>query len=115
MDMLPPLPEIDDQELDALEPIEFGYPEAKKASFGLPGEQLDDALRTRVGNTQGPLPQEQLDAMSPSQLRALKNARFEAASGWAKPLAQFFNTITSPAVGEGMLLGIPNALSKLGG
>ena len=34
--------------------------------------------------------------------------------GWAKPLAQLFNTVTSPAVGEGMVLGIPNALLKLG-
>lgn len=114
MDMLPLLPEIDDQELDQLQPIEFGYPEAQKASFGLPGEQLDDAMRTNIGNRQGPLPQSQLDALSPSQLRALKNERFEAASGWAKPLAQFFNTITSPAVGEGMLIGVPNALLKLG-
>ena len=114
MDMLPFLPEIDDQELDQLQPIEFGYPEAQKASFGLPGEQLDDALRTSIGNRQGPVPQAQLDAMTPSQLRALKNERFEAASGWAKPLAQFFNTVTSPAVGEGMLIGIPNALLKLG-
>ena len=107
MDTLPLLPEIDDQELDQLQPIEFGYPEAK-------GGQLTDSLRTSVGNSQGPLPQAQLDAMTPSQLRALKNERFEAASGWAKPLAQLMNTVTSPAVAEGMVLGIPNALLKLG-
>lgn len=107
MDMLPLLPEIDDQELDQLKPIEFGYPEAK-------GGQLTDSLRTSVGNSQGPLPQAQLNALTPSQLRALKNERFEAASGWAKPLAQFMNAMTSPAVGEGMLVGVPNALLKLG-
>jgi len=104
---LPELPDLDDQQLDQLKPIEFGYPEAK-------GGQLTDSLRTGVGNSQGPLPQDQLDQMSPSELRALKNERFEAASGWAKPAAQFLNTLTSPAVGEGMLLGVPNALLKLG-
>jgi len=104
---LPDLSDLDDQELDQLQPIEFGYPEAK-------GGQLTDSLRTGVGNSQGPVPQAALDAMTPSQLRALKNERFEAASGWAKPLAQLFNTVTSPAVGEGMVLGIPNALLKLG-
>lgn len=104
---LPELPELSDEELDQLKPIEFGYPEAK-------GGQLTDSLRTNVGNSQGPLPQDKLEQMSPSELRALKNQRFEDASGWARPLAQFMNTMTAPSVGEGMLLGVPNALLKLG-
>lgn len=104
---LPELPDLDDQQLDQLKPIEFGYPVAQ-------GGQLTDNLRTGVGNSQGPLPQSQLDQMSPSELRALKNQRFEDASGWARPLAQFMNTLTAPSVGEGMLIGVPNALLKLG-
>ena len=104
---LPELPDLDDQQLDQLKPIEFGYPVAQ-------GGQLTDSLRTGVGNSQGPLPQSQLDQMSPSELRALKNQRFEDASGWARPLAQFMNTLTAPSVGEGMLIGVPNALLKLG-
>ena len=106
---LPDLSDLDDQELDQLQPIEFAYPEKD-----LGGVDLLDNVRTSVGNSQGPVPKAALDAMTPSQLRALKNERFEAASGWAKPLAQLFNTVTSPAVGEGMVLGIPNALLKLG-
>ena len=114
MDSLFDLTPIDELDQDAFEPTQYAYPEAQKASFGLPGEQLDDALRTRIGNQLGPIPQQQLNQLSPSELRALKNQRFEEASGWAKPLAQFLNTLTAPAVGEGMIIGIPNALMKLG-
>ena len=106
---LPDLSDLDDQELDQLQPIEFAYP---KKDLG--GVDLLDNVRTSVGNSQGPVPKATLDAMTPSQLNALKNERFEAASGWAKPLAQLFNTVTSPATAEGMVLGIPNALLKLG-
>ena len=72
---------------------------------------LTDQLRTAVGNQLGPVPKAELDAMTPSQLRPEEPA-FEEAAGWAKPLAQFYNVIT-PAAVEGMVIGIPNALSKL--
>jgi len=105
------IPEIDEEK--AYEPVKVAYPESPGGPRGLPPD-LTDVLRTKVGNTQGPIPQQQLNQMSPSQLRALKNKRFEDAAGWAKPLAQLFNAVTSPAVGEGMILGIPNALAELG-
>ena len=109
-------------ELDRLEPIEFAYPKESGQRVptagivlqpGVPNIDLTDVLRTKVGNRLGPVPKAELNAMSPSELRALKNQRLEEAAGWAKPLAQFYNVLTSPAVGEGLLIGIPNALSKL--
>ena len=102
-----PLPELDQADFDAMEPVEYGYPKAD-------GVDLIDNARTNIGNKQGPLPQADLDAMTPSQLRQLKNQRYEAQMGWAKPVAQFLNTISSPAVAEGMVIGPVNALSKLG-
>ena len=112
MDSLFDLTPIDELDQDAFTPIEYAYPESPSGPGGLPPD-LTDVLRTNVGNQLGPIPQQQLNQLSPSQLRALKNQRFEQAAGWAKPLAQFLNAVTSPAVGEGMILGIPNALSKL--
>ena len=106
---LKPLDELDEADLT---PIEYSYPESPRGPGGLPPD-LTDVLRTNVGNQLGPIPQEQLNQLTPSQLRALKNQRFEEAAGWGKPLAQFVNAVTSPAVGEGMILGIPNALMKL--
>ena len=106
---LKPLDELDEADLT---PIEYSYPESPRGPGGLPPD-LTDVLRTNVGNQLGPIPQEQLNQLTPSQLRALKNQRFEEAAGWGKPLAQFLNAVTSPAVGEGMILGIPNALMKL--
>ena len=51
--------------------------------------------------------------MTPSQLREVKNQRYEAQMGWAKPVAQFLNTsVLRPA--EGMVIGPINAVSKLG-
>ena len=91
-------------------PIEFGYPE-KQEGFE---QDILENIRVNTGNEQGPLPQSQLDGMTPSQLRELKNQRFEAQMGWAKPVAQFLNTISSPSVGEGMIIGPVNAVSKLG-
>ena len=105
------LPQLDDQQLKQIQPIQYAYPTSPGGPRGLPPD-LTDVLRTAVGNTQGPVSQQQLDRLTPSQLRALKNKRFEDASGWAKPLAQFLNTLTAPSVGEGMLIGIPNALMK---
>ena len=105
------IPEIDEEK--AYEPIKVAYPQSPGGPRGLPPD-LTDVLRTKVGNTQGPIPQQQLNQLTPSQLRALKNKRFEDAAGWARPLAQLFNAVTSPAVGEGMLIGIPNALAELG-
>ena len=90
-----------------MEPVEFGYPQAD-------GVDILDNIRTNTGNEQGPLPQKELDAMTPSQLREVKNQRYEAQMGWAKPVAQFLNTISSPAVAEGMVIGPINAVSKLG-
>ena len=106
---LKPLDELDEADLT---PIEYSYPESPRGPGGLPPD-LTDVLRTNVGNQLGPIPQQQLNQLTPSQLRALKNQRFEEAAGWGKPLAQFLNAVTSPAVGEGMILGIPNALMKL--
>jgi len=105
------IPEIDEE--TAYEPVKVAYPESPRGPGGLPPD-LTDVLRTNVGNQLGPIPQEQLNQMTPSQLRALKNQRFEDAAGWGRPLAQLFNAVTSPAVGEGMILGIPNALAQLG-
>ena len=90
-----------------MEPVEFGYPQGD-------GVDLIDNARTSIGNKEGPLPQAELDVMTPSQLRQVKNQRFEAQMGWAKPVAQFINTISSPAVAEGMVIGPVNAVSKLG-
>ena len=114
---IPFLADLSEEELDGLDqmqPIEFAYPKDNgPIQQGIPSTDLTDQLRTNVGNRLGPVPKAELDAMSPSQLRALKNQRFEEAAGWAKPLAQFYNVITSPAAVEGMLIGIPNAVSKL--
>ena len=114
MDPLFNVPELDEDELNALQPIEFAYPKDNGGPLqGVPGFDLTDVLRTAVGNRQGPIPKAQLDQLSPSQRRELKNRRFEESLGWAKPLGQFYNVLTSPAVGEGMAIGVPNALSKL--
>jgi hypothetical protein len=116
---LKPLDELDEADLT---PIEYSYPDAKAppASPSPLNNALTDTaalgidwLRTNVGNQLGPIPQQQLNQLTPSQLRALKNQRFEEAAGWGKPLAQFVNAVTSPAVSEGAILGIPNALMKL--
>ena len=106
-DLLFDLPDLDQGAIDAMEPVEFGYPQAD-------GVDILDNIRTNTGNEQGPLPQKELDAMTPSQLREVKNQRFEAQMGWAKPVAQFLNAISSPAVAEGMVIGPINAVSKLG-
>lgn len=108
------VPDLEEEELQQLQPIEYAYPEALSPQLLAPGEGIQDSLRVNVGNSQGPLPKSVLDRLTPSQMRALKNQRFEDASGWARPLAQFYNAVTSPAFGEGFLLGVPNALSKLG-
>ena len=106
-DLLFDLPDLDQGTIDAMEPIEFGYPQAD-------GVDILDNIRTNTGNEQGPLPQKELDAMTPSQLREVKNQRYEAQMGWAKPVAQFLNAISSPATAEGMVIGPINAVSKLG-
>ena len=114
MDPLFTVPDLNEDELDAIQPLEFAYPQNNGGPIkGLPGIDLTDVLRTAVGNRQGPIPKAQLDELSPSQLRELKNQRFEESLGWARPLGQFYNVLTSPAVGEGMAIGVPNALSKL--
>ena len=114
---IPFLADLSEEELDGLDqmqPIEVAYPQSNgPIREGIPSTDLTDQLRTAVGNRLSPVPKAELDAMTPSQLRALKNQRFEEAAGWAKPLAQFYNVITSPAAVEGMVIGIPNALSKL--
>ena len=110
------LPEFSDEQLRQMRPTQYAYPKASKPALPVDvtgnATNLVELLRTAVGNTQGAVPAEQLRQMTPSQLRALKNKRFEDGAGWAKPLAQFLNAVTSPAVPEGAVLGIPNALLK---
>ena len=105
------LPQLSDEELKQIQPIQYAFPTSPEGPRGLPPD-LIDVVRTKVGNTQGAIPQQQLNQLTPSQLRALKNKRFEDGAGWARPLAQFINTLTSPAVAEGMILGVPNAVMK---
>ena len=90
------LPQLSDEELKQIQPIQYAYPTSPEGPRGLPPD-LIDVVRTKVGNTQGAIPQQQLNQLTPSQLRALKNKRFEDGAGWARPLAQFINTLTSPA------------------
>ena len=104
------LPQFSNDQLQQIKPIQYAVPKPSKDLLGRPS--LVDSVRTAIGNTQGAIPQQRLDQLSPSELRALKNQRFEDAAGWAKPLAQFVNMVTSPVVPEGVVLGIPNALLK---
>ena len=114
------LPQFSDEQLRRMQPTQMAYPKAKGTLGGIPTSTAltetaglgVDLLRTAIGNTQGPIPQQRLNQMTPSELRRLKNQRFEDGAGWAKPLAQFLNMVTSPAVPEGAVLGIPNALLK---
>lgn len=107
------LPSFTKRQLQEMQPAQYAYPKDNGGPIkGVPGVDLSDVLRTAVGNTQGPVPKQQLDQLTPSELRALKNKRFEDGAGWARPLAQFVNALTAPSVPEGMLIGIPNALMK---
>ena len=65
------VPDLDQVDFDEMEPVEFGYPQGD-------GVDLIDNARTSIGNKEGPLPQAELDVMTPSQLRQVKNQRFEA-------------------------------------
>jgi hypothetical protein len=50
----------------------------------------------------------------PKPTRAQMNQRLESAAGPFKPLAQFMNTLASPDVKAGIVVGPINAISKLG-
>jgi hypothetical protein len=50
----------------------------------------------------------------PKPTRAQMNQRLESAAGPLKPLAQFMNTLASPDVKAGIVVGPINAISKLG-
>lgn len=104
------IPELSDQDMQGMEPLSFGdsqdeNPGLVKGPFNqyVPADKMVGGVTAReyYGGNQ-------------SNRRQTQAEVDEERMGLLKPISQFMNSIMSPGFGEGLVTGVPNALSNLG-
>jgi len=104
------IPEVSDEDMQVMEPLNYNDSQAEnpglvKGPFNqyIPADKMVGGVTAReyYGGNQ-------------SSKRQTQAQVDEERMGVLKPISQFMNSIMSPGFGEGLVTGVPNALSNLG-
>ena len=104
------IPELSDQDMQGMEPLSYQDSQAEnpglvKGPFNqyVPADKMVNGVTAR-----------EYYAGNQSSRRQQQAEVDEERMGLLKPIGQFMNSIMSPGYGEGLVIGVPNALSNLG-